>query len=547
MLEASSRLLVDRSVVRVDGRPFFTFGPRVLLTAAEDLGAACGQIAAGGFTCVESMPASPGTAWVVSELFDQAERFGLLVVLSADTRFRSPGRFLAERFRSRTNLHSYRLAWDDEDDGAMDRFLCEREAIRAIDLFHPVWAPMGRRRPDSQWLRSMDIYAVSQSPNAASEPDPPSAAERLSEVARLCRPPSVSRPLFCSALPVGAATADRRAGLYDDDPALRGLGPDPASWFPGYASFATDPRRDLLPPEPALVRLRMYELLAHGARGVLLDHFEAMGGPVPFTGADRMCEASILAQEAAVLRDFFAEGTVEMCLIEPGHPRLRASVIRHGEDLLILLRGLGEWELGCVGECQFARVEVDIRTDTGRPLNAWRVDFPRAYPVGVVQDAHRTLRIACGPVDMTAALLLTPGRTRAEEIGAGVDARLPQVARWAVESARAQLEKVELIEGELVAERRGVHEAGTLARARASCAEAEALLADRGNAAAFAAARRAEGDLRHIMRVQLTRARLEPIFRPSPRREQLRRAYHLLPQFYRESGHESQASDFEFT
>ncbi len=547
MLEASSRLLVDRSVVRVDGRPFFTFGPRLLLTPREGLAAACERVAASGFTCVESMPASPGTAGVLSALFDEAERFGLFVILAADPRFRHPGRYLAERFRGRPNLHSYRLHCDEGDPDAMGAFLREREEIRAIDLFHPVWAPMGRRRPDSQWLRTMDIYAVSQAPNAASEPDPPSAADRLSEVARLCRPPSVSRPLLCSALPVGAASADRQAGLYNDEPLLRGLGPDPASWFPGYTTFDSDARRDLLPPEPALLRLSTHELLAHGTRGIILDHLEAMGGPAPFTGHDRYCESSILAQEIAVLRDFFAEGMPELCLIEPGHPRLRASVLRHGEDLLILLRGIGEWELGCAGECQFARVEVDLRTEGARPWNAWRVDFPRAHPVGIVQDAHRTLRIACGPVDVTAAILLTPGRTRAEEIAGGVDARLPQAARWAVESARAQLAKVELIEGELVAERRGVHEAGTLARARAACTEAEELERARENASAYSAARRAEADLRHIMRVQLTRARLEPIFRPSERREQLRRAYHLLPRFYRESSLESQASDFEFT
>ena len=37
MPESSGRILADRSVIRLDGRPFFSFGPRVLLSPPEQV------------------------------------------------------------------------------------------------------------------------------------------------------------------------------------------------------------------------------------------------------------------------------------------------------------------------------------------------------------------------------------------------------------------------------------------------------------------------------------------------------------------------------
>ncbi len=546
MHAASSRLMVDRSVVRVDGRPFFTFGPRLLLTPPHRYAEVCKTIAEVGFTTIGSPPASPGTLPALHLLFDAAEEVGLFVILMADPRLPRHGRYLAEHFRHRVNLHSYCLPWDDSREDMEAVYFRERDEIRSADLFHPVWAPLGKQRPGPHWLRSMDLYAGPQAPWAASADAAPSLGERLAEVSRICRPPTVARPLFCSSLPVAVSDDDRRAGLYEFDPAVRAAPREALSLFPAYTIYDEEPRADWLAPEPALLRLRAFDMFSHGLRGMMLDFYEAMLGPPPHDGQDRFAEAVILAQEIAVLRDFFAEGNPEMCLIEPGHPKLRAAVLRHGEDHLILVRAIGE-EDGVAGECYFQRTEVDVRPESSKAWNCWRVDFPSAHPVHIVQDAHKALRLRCGTVDMTAVLLLTPGRQRAEELAAAIDARLPLVARYAVWGLRSQLAKVELIEGQLAEANCGVRQSETLLRAREALAAAAGALAKNEYGTAYERSRGGQRDLRQLMRVQVARARVEPLYADSEKRVQQRRSYFLLPAFYSERKRTPETAYLEFT
>ncbi|MDX2175230.1 MAG: hypothetical protein SF028_02060 [Candidatus Sumerlaeia bacterium] len=547
MPEASSRLLVDRSIIRVDGLPFFTFGPRLLLTPPGHYRDACREIAAAGFTCVGSPPASPATLPMLESLFEAAQEHGLFVVLLGDRRLPRHGRYLADRFRWRPNLHSYGLPWYDDLADMEERFTSERDEIRARDLFHPIWANIGARRSNSFWLRSMDLYAAGQEPWHASMKPGPTAANRLAEVARLSRPPSVPRPLFCASLPVLSSDSDRLAGLYDHDPNVRILPREYENWFPGFTAFDSEAREDWLAPEPSQLRLRTYELLMQGVRGVLLDFWEAMRGTPPHTGRDRLAEATILAQEIAVLRDFFAEGTPELCMLESGHPKLAAAVLRHGEDHLVLLRAIDDSPTHSPGENLFLRVEVDIRPTAPRAWTGWRMDFPSAHPIAHVEDAQRALRLSVGTVDTTALVLLTPGRQRAEALARGLAERLPLAARAAVDCLRHLLAKTGWVEERLHELRAGVPPGTWLEAARKASEAAQGELAAGNHERAYTDARAGTRALRELMRVQEARARGDLLANNSMRRDHLARCYFTIPEFFREGRHDSDSVVLEFT
>lgn len=546
MAEASSRLLVDRTVIRVDGRPFFTMGPRLLLTPPGAYAEACRQVAAAGFTTIGSIPASVGTLPLLHQLFDAADDSGLLVVLMADPRQPRHGRYLADHFRHRPNLHSYCLPWFDERPDMEEVFLGERDEIRAQDLFHPIWAMGARARATPQRLRMMDLFAASQDPWSAAQPDGPmGVGDRLAELARTA-PAAGQRPLLCGSLPVFPAPADRAAGLWSFDTAAPELPADPLLWFPGYTAYDSAGRRDCIGPDSGRIRLSAYEAVASGARGLLIDFWEAMLGPPPLTGRDILAELSLVAQEFAVVQDFLAEGRLELCMLESGHPRLRASALRHGDDHLILLRA--EPEPGpLAGDAYFSRVEVDIRPERDLAYNAWRLDFPGAFPVPVVKDLASSLRLAVGEVDVTAVVLLTPGRQRAEEYGQAMSERLPAAARCAVEHLRHLHAKTHLVEDELAAMGAGVGVADHLEMADLATREASANLAADLFEDAYTIARLGARELRVVQRIQLARAQGEPFVADDGIRRMLRRGYYTLPAFYRERTRVQPGTYGEFT
>jgi hypothetical protein len=546
MAEASSRLLVDRTVIRVDGRPFFTMGPRLLLSPPGSYVEACRQAAAAGFTAIGSIPASTGTLPLLHQLFDAAEDSGLLVVLMADPRQPRHGRYLADHFRHRPNLHSYCLPWLDERADMEELFVAQRDEIRAQDLFHPIWAMGGRARPTPQRLRLMDLFAASQDPWSAAVPDGPMAVgDRLAELARTA-PADAQRPLICGSLPVFASPADRAAGLWSFDTAAHPLPADPLHWFPGYTAFDSAGRRDTLGPDAGRVRLSAYEAVASGARGILFDFWEAMLGPPPLTGRDILAECSLVAQEFSVVQDFLAEGRLELCLLESGHPRLRATALRHGDDHLILLRA--EPERGpLAGDAYFSRVEVDIRPERDLAYNAWRLDFPGAFPVPVVKDLASSLRLAVGEVDMTAIILLTPGRQRAEEYAQAMSERLPAAARFAVEHLSHLHAKTHAVEDELAALGSGVRVTNHLEMADLAAREAAANLAADLFEDAYSMARLGARELRVVQRIQLARAQAEPFVADDGIRPMLRRGYYTLPAFYRERTQVQPGAYGEFT
>ncbi|HNM46499.1 MAG TPA: hypothetical protein PKH51_05715 [Candidatus Sumerlaeota bacterium] len=548
-MEASRRILVDRSAIRLDGRPFFTFGPHLLLTPPEKLKAAIGEIAAAGFTTVVSPPCSPGSLHLMNIVFDAADEAGIMVVLMGDPRLPEHGRYLADQFCHRKSLHSYMLSPREITREGLADFQRERDNIVASDLFHPVSAPCNASQIDAAWLRSQDVYTII----------PEEMPTRAATAPRFCQQPGPAvraltrdenipqRPVIVPGLRVSISDAERAAGMFADDPWVSRLSPRALDWFPFLANFSTMPRKDLLGPDPEMLRLQVYDALASGARGVLLDFFEAMSGPTPYSGRDRFCEAAILAQEIGLLNDFFAEGRAEPVLIETGHPRLDASVIRHGLDYLIVLRMNGYEEDYFVDEAYMHRTGIDIMLAGDNAWKAWRLDFPAAEALEIQRDRAGAARFLAGSLELTGLVLISAGTQRAQECAEAIQKRLPLVARMVVEQLEVRFAKLLLIEGELSAARVGLNNEERMRTVQKSMDAARELLRGGDFAGAYTKARQGLRFSRQIVKYQMAKALATPVTGGSQRRSLLRGSYYTLPQFYREGASEPGAAFMDLT
>jgi hypothetical protein len=548
MPEASSRILVDRNVVRLDGRPFFSFGPRVYLTPQERFHEALTAIAAAGFNTVVSPPASHGTLTLLDHFFEAATAAGLQVVLAADPRLPEHGRYLADRFCHHRALHSYMLPPRGGDKAALQAFLRERDSIRAKDLFHPIWLPLPPQGIDSAWLRAMDIHApLCPQPQVTShrlnQPRPGRDIAALRQAHRDVSP----RPMICPNLPVGISDAERESGLFDDDPWVSRFSPRAVDWFPYLANLSRLPRRDLLGPQPEILRLHIYELLSAGARGILLDFHELFGGLSPYTGRDRFLEAAVLAQEITLFSDFFAEGQPAELTIETGHPRLGATAIRHGRETLIVLRMEGYEEDFFVDEAFMERTEITVEAEGLEGTRAWRMDFPEPRALEVVRDGSRSMRFLAGPLELTGLILLSPGTRRAEELAHAVRQRLPRVATAVVQELEVRLGKISLIEGELAQLGAGIDNADRLRHLLLGLDEARQLLAQEAFVDAHDRAREAGRRIRQLIKYQMAKALAMSLFDRHTRLGPLRLSYFTLPRFYREGAQEAARAFVDLT
>lgn len=540
MQETSSRILVDRTVIRLNGRPFFTFGPRLLLTPAERLPQVLRDIAALGFTTVGSPPCSPGTLPLMRAFFDAAEQAGLMVILLADPRLPEHGRYLAEQFRHRTALHSYVLSPRPDGNESLESYQRERDSLRVSDLFHPILIPLEEEQFHQPWLRAQDIYTPSL---RSTVPAPPRYAHQQPgiTVRRLVEKGfgAPARPILFLDLRVCVSDNERAQGIFADDPWVSRLSPNAIEWFPHMANLVHTPRRDMLGPDPEILRLQVYDAISSGARGMLLDFHEAMAGPMPYSGRDRLCEAAILAQEIAVFYDFFAEGRLEPLPLETGHPRLSASVIRHGHDHLIVLRMNGYEEDYFVDEAYMQRTEVDVMIEATSPLRAWRMDFPGAHQLETQQDRAGAIRFLAGPLELTGLILLTAGTQRSQEIAAAISQRLPIVAKLSVDILEVRLAKLLLVEGELATLGVGINNEERLRAIARGLDEARNFLKSGDFTAAFNRARQATRLSRLIIKYQMAKALATPIFEHVTLRTLLRNSYYTLPRFYREGAIET--------
>jgi hypothetical protein len=538
--ESSSRILVDRSTIRLDGHPFFSFGPRVLLTPQDQFPTVLSNIVQAGFTLVGSPPCSPGTIPLIDAFFDAAEEVGLMVMLIADPRLPEHGRYLADHFRHRTTLHSYLLAPRPADEKGYLSYIRERDNLRARDLFHPISLPLTSNHLSGKWLQAQDIFC----PHSHSTPNshPTRQNQRLAPAIKEVYTHSeglAARPVIITDLNVLSSDRVRETGVYNEDPSVATFPPKSLDWFPWYATFPGDKRGDLFDPPPELLRLQIYDLLTEGGRGCLLNFYEALRGTPPFTGRDRFCEAALLAKEMAVFQDFFADGRPDPITMETGHPRLKASVFRHGYEQLIILRMEGYEEDFFVDEGYMERTELEIVSPPEGPIHAWRLDFPEAQQLEIIKESSGAIRFLAGPLELTGLVLLTPGIRRSNELAARIRRLLPETTRLAIELAEVRLSKIDYIERKLRKLETGIDNKERLAYIQKGLTEARTMAVENDFVNAYKKAREMGRLCRQIIKYQMARALATPIFAKGDKRAIYRNSYFTLPRFYREGALET--------
>lgn len=537
MAEASTRVLLDRDTIRVDGRPFFAFAARLLCPSMAGVPDAVGDLARAGFTAVMTPPVNQQSLPVVEAIFNEAERLGMLVVVDADPGLANAAGFLASRFKHRPALHSYCLRPGSADGAGFDAYIEQRDHLRAMDLFHPIWTPCPPGVPVPRWLATVDLCAA---PQRVGGPAPRQTGDSILSSSRTLsdaqRGRAGSRPLFCHAFQAAVADEVLRAGLYDFDDSTGDGGV-----LPGGGRWA------LMAPEPDLLRPRFYECLAARARGIVVDHYDALGGRVPFSGRDRFCELAVLAREAQVLGEFLAEGREVESGAEIDHPRLRSTLIHHGEDVLALVWRDAPGDEFWLDDTAMPNVEFRLRIHPDTPVTAWRLDFPEVVQLDLDRRWKDSVRVLLGEVDLTAVVLVTRGERRVRDLGHAVRDALEPALSATLEGLETRLAKVRFVESELGAMGEGTSRPGLLASCALGLEEARAL-ADQGNpVAAWRQARLAMRRLRGVVNARMMEALGVQGVDPASLTELLRRSYYTLPPFYRMVRTGNPREGFDFT
>jgi hypothetical protein len=550
MTETSTRILLDKSAIRLDGRPFFASGPRLFLTPAHRVGAALDDIAGAGFTAIMTPPASLGTISLIQTVFDEAERRGLLVIVATEPYDPEPSAFLGRAFRHRPGLHSYCILTPGSTREALLWFCRERDRLRTQDLFHPIWTPFKSGYPLDLWLEAGDLYSVEQRLGGPfprmTEDDGAGVLAGIHAQVRARHAPD--RPFFCHRLQASVSDQARRAGLFDSDPVVRHLPAEAERWFPYLAGLGEMQRADFLPPDADLLRVRAYEMLAARTRGLIADYYEFQLGRVPYTGRDRFCELALLALEVRLCPHLHGEGQFVEAEIETGHPRLRGGLLGHEGDLLVLVWRSAQGDEFWVDPSRMHRVEVSLVVEEGEPLRAWRLDFPSVRPVPIERDTRGSIRLRLESVELSARVLLSSSAQRAEAIAERMASLLPTATAHLIEGVEHRLEKIGLIEHELARLGAGRRQEPLLATCRRQAADARGLHGAQDHVNAWDVATECRHSMRALVNNQMVAA-LTNSARPDsrPRVALLRHSYYTLPQFYRETSREDAEALVDYT
>lgn len=501
MPEASSRVLLDRTALRLDGRPFLTIGAVLRETAAAELPAALAELAAAGFNTVAGPPITERNLWYAEALFEEAERHGHLVVAEAAPSLEDPAAFLGRKFKHRASLHSYRLP-PPANEAALEAYCLQRDHLRTLDLFHPVWAPLGRDLDIARWAEAMDLHSVTQ---RAGGPKPRTGMDdgcaKLERILAAAAEENLQpRPLFCHSL---------QAGRLDEDPASPAAGA----------------------PEADLVRIRAWELFSMRCRGFLADSAEHLRAP---QGRDRFCALAILAQEAAILHDFLAEGQIVYSEADTGHPRIRAGMLHHGDEVLVLLWRSATGDEYWIDDSIATRLELRLQLGAAEGLHAWRLDFPAARRVRIAPPHRGALRVEVGAVDLTAAVLLSRSSARAERLAVQMREALPAAANWAIQGLEARLSKIAATEGELSHLSTAHAPARHLEAGWRKLEESRQQFARGEHEACWTGIAEAQRGLRALVDSRMTEALSSARVERDSELDLLRRSYCNLPRFHRE-------------
>jgi hypothetical protein len=536
-LEASARVLLDRTTIRIDGRPFFSFGFRLLLTPVEEMESVLLRLKEAGFTGVTTPPASPGNFHTIDRLFEVTNALGIFVNLMSDPRVERPSEFMAERYKHHPSLLSYCIATRNGSEREFARFCRERDRLRHQDVFHPIWTAYQEDFGLRLYIDSTDIHAVSHTVDGHMKRTPQeNGADKVSQLFNECRNYKIpGRPFFCHNLYSMVSDEVRRLGVYDFDPVVNSHSPIHRDWYPYYAKIEEDSRWDFLPPDVDFLRIRCFEMLASRVRGIMVGNYDFMLGKVPFTGQDRFHELSILAREIESVRDFFSEGQFVRGDLETGHPGIKASMLHHTDDILVLLWRSGKSDEYWLDPMPMPRVEIRLDISSRENIRAWSLDFPVVKPLELHRDAKGAVKLTLENFDLTSKILLTRSHSRPEEIRTTVETLLPKALNSRKQVIEIRQQKIQLIENELGASMFAKPQRALLEEIRQLVMEGNNLIKLEENVSAWERFMEAGHQQRVIINQQMVQAVANLSGNELSKRVKcLRQSYFTLPQYYRE-------------
>lgn len=536
-LEASARVLLDRTTIRIDGRPFFSFGFRLHLTPPQQMEAVLLRLKEAGFTGVTSPPASPGNFHTIDTLFEITNRLGIFVNLMSDPRVDRPSEFLAERYKHHPSLLSYCIATQNGSEREFARFCRERDRMRHQDVFHPIWTPYQEDFGLRLYIDSTDLHAVTHTVGGAIRRKPTeNGADKVAQLFNECRKHKIpGRPFFCHTLHSMVSDEVRNLGVYDFDPVVNAHSPNHRAWYPYYTAVEEDSRWDFLSPDVDFLRVRCFEMLASRVRGIMVGNYDFMLGKVPFTGMDRFHELSIIAREIESVRDFFSEGQFVRGDLETGHPGIKASMLHHTDDILVLLWRSGKSDEFWLDPMLMPRVEIRLDISSRENIRAWSLDFPEVKPLELIRDAKGAVKFTLENFDLTSKILLTRSHSRPQEIKASIENQLSAALNSRKQVVEVRQQKLQLIENELGASQFARPQRALLEEIRQLIVEGTNLIKLEENISAWQRFMEAGHQQRVIINHQMVQTVAnQPGGELSKRVKCLSRSYYTLPQYYRE-------------
>lgn len=189
--------------------------------------------------------------------------------------------------------------------------------------------------------------------------------------------------------------------------------------------------------EPAQLRLLVWTVISHGARGVLMWPERGLFDGRAWT-ADRRAEVGILGSEIDVLTPLLIDGVENPGGATTSQVDVHACRVDHADANLVILTKLGEQYHLAVDEALARDVEVRIHGAAG--ARAWTVSFPEPVELEA-RDSGPDLVVTLD-VEVTELLVVTRDPHALEPIAARMASHLPDVATFAVASARAFAAKV---------------------------------------------------------------------------------------------------------
>ena len=198
-------------------------------------------------------------------------------------------------------------------------------------------------------------------------------------------------------------------------------------------------------------RLMTYRALLSGVKGISYFYPNALDDQG--MGRNRRNELGIAWHEAALVEDVLAAGRPPVWL-HTSDPAIDASQIHAENQSVILVCKDQPYYNRYVDQASVEGLSVDLDSATPANASVYQVGWPRLKQLESKNENGRRV-ITLEPFALTALLLATNDRQRADEIQQQIQKELPRVAGYALDVLADEQVKTEIVAAHLPPELRG--------------------------------------------------------------------------------------------